>query len=58
VEDVRRFEAEFSHFMDNNKADLLKAIREKKELNDEVKNQLKAALIEFKGRFQSSAKKA
>ena len=58
VEDVRRFEAEFMKYLDNNKADLLTAIREKKELNDGIKNDLKAALTEFKGRFQSGAKKA
>jgi F-type H+-transporting ATPase subunit alpha len=58
VEDVRHFEAEFSHFLDNNKADLLTAIREKKELNDEIKDQLRDALTEFKKRFQSGEKKA
>jgi F-type H+-transporting ATPase subunit alpha len=58
VEDVRRFESEFYQFLDNNKADLLTAIREKKELKDDLKGQLKAALDEFKGRFQSGAKKA
>jgi len=58
VEDVRRFESEFSHYLDNNKADLLTAIREQKQLTDEIKNNLKAALTEFKGRFQSGAKKA
>jgi F-type H+-transporting ATPase subunit alpha len=58
VEDVRRFEAEFSKFLDTSKADLLTAIREKKELKDDIKGQLKAALDEFKGRFQSGEKKA
>jgi len=58
VEDVRRFEGEMNHFLDNNKADVLQAIRDKKELNDEIKGKLKDALNEFKKRFQSSAKKA
>jgi F-type H+-transporting ATPase subunit alpha len=58
VEDVRRFEAEFSHYLDNNKADLLKAIREEKQISDSTKETLKAALTEFKTRFQSGAKKA
>jgi F-type H+-transporting ATPase subunit alpha len=58
VEDVRRFEAEFMQFLDNNKTDLLAAIREKKELKDDLKNQLKGALDEFKKRFQGGAKKA
>src|SRR4051812_19050962 len=35
VEDVRRFEAEFMRYLDNNKAGLLDGIREKRELNDD-----------------------
>jgi F-type H+-transporting ATPase subunit alpha len=58
VEDVRRFEAEFSHYLDNKKADLLTAIRDQKQLTDEIKNNLKGALTDFKSRFQGSAKKA
>jgi F-type H+-transporting ATPase subunit alpha len=58
VEDVRRFEAEFSQYLDNNKTDLLTAIREEKQISDASKATLKAALTEFKGRFQSGAKKA
>ena len=56
VEDVRRFEAEFMQYLDNSQTDLLAAIREKKELNDEIKAKLKDALAEFKGRFKSSLK--
>jgi F-type H+-transporting ATPase subunit alpha len=56
VEDVRRFEAEFMKYLDSSQTDLLTAIREKKELSDEVKAKLKAALTEFKGRFTSSLK--
>jgi F-type H+-transporting ATPase subunit alpha len=58
VEDVRRFESEFSHYLDNNKADILTAIREEKQISDKTKEALKAALTEFKGRFQSGKKKA
>jgi F-type H+-transporting ATPase subunit alpha len=58
VEDVRRFESEFSHYLDNNKADILTAIREEKQISDKTKDALKAALTEFKGRFQSGKKKA
>ena len=55
VEDVRRFEAELYQFLDNSKPEVLTAIREKRELNDEIKNQLKGALKEFKEqRFRSS----
>ena len=48
VEDVRRFEAELYQFLDNSKPQILQEIREKKELKDDLKNQLKAALKEFK----------
>ncbi len=58
VEDVRRFESEFSTYLDNSKTDLLKSIRDQKQLTDDIKSQLNAALKEFKGRFQTSAKKA
>ena len=53
VEDVRRFEAELYSFLDNSKPDLLKAIREKRELTDEIKKQVTDALKEFKQRFQA-----
>jgi F-type H+-transporting ATPase subunit alpha len=54
VEDVRRFEAEFMRYLDNNKASLLDGIREKRELNDDLKAQLKSALDEFKRQFKSA----
>jgi F-type H+/Na+-transporting ATPase subunit alpha len=53
VEDVRRFEAELMRYLDNNKVSLLDGIREKRELNDDLKAQLKTALSEFKGQFKS-----
>jgi F-type H+/Na+-transporting ATPase subunit alpha len=53
VEDVRRFEAELYKFLDNSKPELLKAIREKRELNDEIKKQVTEAMKEFKERFQA-----
>jgi F-type H+-transporting ATPase subunit alpha len=53
VEDVRRFEAELYKFLDNSKPDLLKAIREKRELTEEIKKQVTEALKEFKERFQA-----
>jgi F-type H+-transporting ATPase subunit alpha len=58
VEDIRRFEGELNHFLDNNKPEVLQAIREKRELNDEIKGQLKAAITEFKKGFLSGAKPA
>ena len=55
IEDIRRFEAELYQFLDNSKEQVLQAIREKRELNDEIKNQLKEALKEFKSqRFKGS----
>ncbi len=51
VEDIRRFEAELYHYLDNSKPELLAAIRDKKELTDEIKTQLKAAINEAKVRF-------
>jgi hypothetical protein len=51
---VRRFEAELYSFLDNSKPELLQLIRDKRELNDEVKTQLKDALNELKQRFQSA----
>jgi F-type H+-transporting ATPase subunit alpha len=54
VEDVRRFEADFMRYLDNNKASLLDGIREKRELNDDLKAQLKSALDEFKRQFKSA----
>jgi F-type H+-transporting ATPase subunit alpha len=53
VEDVRRFEAELYKFLDNSKPDLMRAIREKRELTDEIKKQVTDALKEFKQRFQA-----
>jgi F-type H+-transporting ATPase subunit alpha len=58
VEDIRRFEAELFHYLDNSKPELLAAIREKKELTDEIKGQLKAAIDEAKTRFGKAPAKA
>ncbi|MGH9582849.1 MAG: F0F1 ATP synthase subunit alpha, partial [Bryobacteraceae bacterium] len=54
VEDVRRFERELYDFLDNAKSDLLEAIREKRELNDDIKQQLVDALGEFKQNFDAT----
>jgi F-type H+/Na+-transporting ATPase subunit alpha len=56
VEDIRRFEAELYQFLDNSRPEVLKNIREKRELNDEIKRQLTDAIKELKGRFGSSIK--
>jgi F-type H+-transporting ATPase subunit alpha len=48
VESIRRFETEFLAFMRNKYPQVSKAIREKKELTDEIIGQLKRATEEFK----------
>jgi F-type H+-transporting ATPase subunit alpha len=53
IGDIIGFEAELYRYLDNSKPELLTAIREKKELNDEIKGQLNATLKEFKQRLQS-----
>ncbi|MBV9082743.1 MAG: F0F1 ATP synthase subunit alpha [Acidobacteriaceae bacterium] len=52
VEDIRRFELELYQYLDNSQPQVLQAIREKRELNDDIKNQLRNALTEFKQLFE------
>jgi F-type H+-transporting ATPase subunit alpha len=56
VEDVRRFEAELYQFLDNSRPEILRTIRETRELKDDTKKQLSDAIQELKGRFTSSIK--
>lgn len=51
VSEVRRFETEFLSFLQNGKQSLLKKMAEKKDINDEIKGELKAAADEFKKTF-------
>jgi F-type H+-transporting ATPase subunit alpha len=51
VTDVRRFDAEFLAFVENSHSDVLRAIREKKELPNELKQQIDGLINEFKQRF-------
>ncbi len=53
VDSIRKFENDYLEFMRNNKTDVLKAINEKKDLDEELENNLKAALEEFKKGFQA-----
>jgi F-type H+/Na+-transporting ATPase subunit alpha len=53
VEDIRRFEAGLCDYLDNAQPQLLQAIRDKHELNDDIKKELTSAITEFKKRFQS-----
>ena len=51
VEVVTRYERELESFMESQHPEIYRTIREKRELTDELKQQLNAALDEFKGRF-------
>jgi len=53
VEQVRRFESELLHFVENSHPGLLQSIREKKALNDDIKADLTQALKDFKGNFSN-----
>jgi F-type H+-transporting ATPase subunit alpha len=53
IEDVRRFETDLYRFLDNERPQVLQAIRDKKELNEDVKTQLKSAVADAKERFKS-----
>jgi F-type H+/Na+-transporting ATPase subunit alpha len=55
VAQVRDFEAALLNFLDNSKGSLLAAIRDKRQIDDDVKSQLHAALKEFKERFGAQA---
>ncbi|MFS8512776.1 MAG: F0F1 ATP synthase subunit alpha, partial [Planifilum fulgidum] len=57
VADVRRFEREFLAFMDAEHADILKEIKEKKDLTEEIENRLKQAIESFKKGFAVSESK-
>jgi F-type H+/Na+-transporting ATPase subunit alpha len=58
VENIRRFESELLKFMENSKGSLLQELRDKRAIDDSVKDQLHAALKEFKERFNAQAQAA
>jgi len=47
VKDVVRYEAAMLSFLRNEKADVLKSIRDSKQLDDDTAAKLKAALTDF-----------
>ncbi|MGZ3722733.1 MAG: F0F1 ATP synthase subunit alpha [Bdellovibrionales bacterium] len=55
--DVKRYEKELMEFFDTRHAKVLTAIKEKKQLDDDTKRDLKAALEEFKAVFRPTVKK-
>lgn len=54
VKDVKRFEKEFLEYVDLKYADILKDIRESKQLNEDTVTNLKQAAEEFVGKFKKS----
>ncbi len=48
VDQLRRFETDFTGFVENSHPGLLTALREKKALTDEIKAELKTAITDFK----------
>jgi len=58
VSDVQRYMKELIEFMDTRHPAVLKLLREKKDLTDDVRTALDAALEEFKSVFKASAAKA
>ena len=58
VEQVRAFEGELFKFMDSSQGGILQEIREKKTLDDAMKDKLNNVLKEFKDRFVSQHKEA
>jgi F-type H+-transporting ATPase subunit alpha len=54
VADVKRFETELLSFAENGYPGVLQAIREKKELSPEIKQQVESLTKEFKQRFAAA----
>jgi F-type H+/Na+-transporting ATPase subunit alpha len=54
VEDLKKFEAELYKYADSAHPGVLSGIREKKELNDEIKGQVKNLIEEFKKKFAAT----
>jgi F-type H+/Na+-transporting ATPase subunit alpha len=52
IRSLAKFETELFSFMKDRHGALLTEIREKKQINDEIKAKLSAALEEFKGTFK------
>ncbi|GAC1634054.1 MAG: F0F1 ATP synthase subunit alpha [Candidatus Acidiferrum sp.] len=54
VAEVRRFEKEFLQYVETSHGSILKAIAEKKALDDAIKNEIKGAVDAFKERFTAA----
>ena len=51
LEQCQRFEQELYRFVDNAHKGMLAKIREKKTLDDDLRNEMKSVILEFKDRF-------
>ncbi len=58
IENIKKFEQGLLSFMENTKSSLLEKIRDRKKLDDEIENELRAAVTEFKDRFAAEARTA
>jgi len=54
VREVSEFEIQLHEYLRTNQADLMAELRNKKELDDELKNRFKKAITEFKKTFEKS----
>jgi F-type H+-transporting ATPase subunit alpha len=54
VPDVRAYEIEFHRFMESRFGNVLQTIRDKKNLDDEIKKALGAAIKEFNEQFTTA----
>ena len=55
VQDIRKFEEEFLEYMDTHHRDVLKEIIDKKQLSDELKQNIEKCIVEFKKEFLKDA---
>jgi F-type H+-transporting ATPase subunit alpha len=53
VEVMARFEQQLFEFLENKHPDILKNLKDKKELKPDIEDSIKKALEEFKGIFQA-----
>jgi F-type H+-transporting ATPase subunit alpha len=56
LENVKRFEVGLLTYVENAHSGLLEKLRERKKIDDEIENELRAAVTEFKERFMAEAR--
>ena len=56
LEDVKRFEAGLLNFVENTRGSLLEKLSQRQKIDDEIENELRAAVTEFKERFVAEAR--